>query len=179
MVYENGEADELLRKFYHLLLQTRRRHGVPIQPLSWFRNLIGCLGAALKIAVASKDDQPIAGILTLRYKHVLVFKYGCLDRRFSKYGGMQFLLWRAIEEAEQSDLWEFDLGRSDLDNPGLITFKDRWGAAQADLVYIRYGTPYANRFLKARQAPISGYVWSHAPDAMVTVAGRALYRHLG
>ena len=179
LVYEKGTTDPLLRKFYQLLLQTRRRHGVPIQPLSWFHNLIDHMDAALTIRVASKDGRAIASILTLCYKHVLVFKYGCMDRQFSKYGGMQLLLWRAIEEAKQSDLREFDLGRSDLDNPSLVTFKDRLGAAQAELVYFRYGTPYTSRFSKARQAPISKYLWSHAPDAMVTVAGRALYRHLG
>ena len=179
LVYEKGTTDLLLRKFYQLLLQTRRRHGVPIQPLSWFRNLIGCLDPGLTIRVASKYGRAIASILTLRYKHVLVFKYGCLDRRFSKYGGMQLLLWRAIEEAKQSDLWEFDLGRSDSDNPGLVTFKDRWGAVRSELVYLRCGTHSSHRLAKVQQASINKYLWSHAPCFMITAAGRAFYRHLG
>ncbi len=179
LVYEKGTADELLRKFYQLLLQTRRRHGVPIQPLSWFRNLIGCLDGALTIRVASKDGRAIASILTLRYKHVLVFKYGCLDRRFGKYGGMQFLLWRAIQEAGQSDLWEFDLGRSDLDNPGLIRFKDRWGATRRELAYLRYPMRHSQGISNVGQHLLSKYVWSHVPRGVLATAGRVLYRHMG
>ena len=179
LVYEKGTADSLLSKFYQLLLVTRRRHGLPIQPLCWFRNLIGCLDGNLTIRVASKDRQPIASILTLRYKHALVFKYGCLDHRFNKFGGMQFLLWRAIQEAKIDQLCEFDLGRSDSDNPGLVAFKDRWGATQGELVYFRYGAKHSDRLQKAHQAPISRYVWSHAPKTMLAAAGRALYRHLG
>lgn len=179
LIYENGQGDELLQKFYHLLLQTRHRLGVPIQPLSWFHNLIACLGTALKIAVASKDDNPVAGILTLRYKHVLVFKYGCLDRRFSKCGAMQSLLWRAIEEAKQSDLWEFDLGRSGLDHRGLVTFKDRWGANRRELVYLRYPFRHSRSFSAAGQQLLSKYFWPHMPRGVLATAGRILYRHMG
>lgn len=179
LVYEEGTADSLLSKFYHLLLVTRRRHGLPIQPIAWFRNLIACLGANLTIRVASKDGRPIASILTLRYRHVLVYKYGCSDHEFNNLGGMQFLFWRAIQEAKQGQLWEFDLGRSDSDNPGLVAFKDRWGAAPTKLVYFRYGAKYSHRLEKAHQAAISKYVWSHVPNAVLTAAGRAIYKHLG
>ena len=179
LVYEEGTADRLLSKFYQLLLVTRRRHGLPIQPVSWFRNLIACLGGHLTIRVASKDGRPIASILTLRYKRILVYKYGCSDERFNSLGGMQLLLWRSIQQAKKDQLCEFDLGRSDSDNAGLVAFKDRWGAAQSELVYSRYGAKYSDRLEKAHQAPISRYVWSHAPKTMLAAAGRALYRHLG
>ncbi len=133
LVYEEGGSESLLTKFYHLLLITRRRHGLPAQPADWFRNLIACLGEKAKIRVASKDGQPIASILTLRYKNVLVYKYGCSDHRFSNLGGMQFLFWNAIQEAKREQLSEFDIGRSDRDNPGLFAFKDRWGAVRTEL----------------------------------------------
>ncbi len=126
--FEEGRSESLLQQFYHLLLLTRRRQQLPPQPLNWFRNLIGCLEDGIGIRVASKDGHPVASILTLRYKDALVYKYGCSDARFSQYGGMQFLLWRAIQKAKQNGQREFDLGRSDCDNPGLVAFKDRWGS---------------------------------------------------
>src|SRR5271157_6244923 len=82
VTYEEGRSDSLLTKFYHLLLMTRRRHGLPAQPVDWFRNLIACLGERVKIRVASKNGQPVASIFTIRYKRALVYKYGCADRRF-------------------------------------------------------------------------------------------------
>src|SRR5580692_1696409 len=64
--YEEGSEDSLLRKFYHLLLTPRRRHGLAPHPVRWFKNLIACLGDKVKIRVASRDGRPIASVLTLR-----------------------------------------------------------------------------------------------------------------
>ncbi len=174
-----GTTESLLAKFYQLLVMTRRRQGLPVQPIEWFRNLINCLGDKACLWLASYDGYPIASIFTLRHKQTLVYKYGCSDRAFNRFGGMQLLLWKAIQDAKQRRLLRFDLGRTAPDNPGLITFKDRWGATKTDMTYLRDGTSYASRLSKAYQGAFSKYVWSYAPDAMVTAAGRALYRHLG
>jgi hypothetical protein len=177
--YEEGTSESLLERFYRLLLMTRRRHGIPTQPIKWFRNLIACLGTKVNIALASKDDQPIASILTLRHKCTVVYKYGCSDRKFNALGGMQFLFWQTIQKALEDQLWEFDLGRSDRDNPGLVVFKDRWGAAQSELTYLRCGRNSSRPLAKVGQTSISKYLWAHAPDSMLSAASRALYRHLG
>jgi len=179
VTYEEGRSDSLLTTFYHLLLMTRRRHGLPAQPVDWFRNILACVGDNAKIRVASTAGRPIACVLTLRYKNVLVYKYGCSDRKFSNLGGTQFLLWNAIQEAKRDQLTEFDMGRSDCDNPGLVTFKDRWGAARTEMVYLRCPSRHSNSVAKARQARISKYVWSHVPSGVLAAAGRALYRHMG
>ena len=41
LTYEAGTSERLLSSFYGLLRLTRRRHGLPPQPLAWFRNLVG------------------------------------------------------------------------------------------------------------------------------------------
>ncbi len=90
LVYEAGTSERLLSSFYGLLRLTRRRHGLPPQPLAWFRNLVDCMrdahstrfarsGQALAIHLASKDGQPIASILTLSFKKTMVYKYGGSD----------------------------------------------------------------------------------------------------
>ncbi len=179
LVYEKGVSEKLLRQFYRLLTSTRRRQGLPIQPMAWFRNLMNYFGNSLSFHVVSKDRKPIAGILTFRHKQTLVYKYGCSERVFSKFGGMQMALWRAIEEAKRDQVMELDLGRSDFDNTGLIAFKNRWGAAKTDITYYRHGTGYSERLSKAYRGSISRYVWSQMPNVMVAAAGRVLYRHLG
>ena len=130
LVYEEGRSEALLAKFYQLLVLTCRRKQLPPQPLAWFRHLISCMGDSLTIHVCSKDDRLIASVLTLSFKGSLVYKYGCSDPRLRNLGGTHLLLWRAIHEAKRSGRHEFDLGRSDLDTPGLVTFKDRWGATR-------------------------------------------------
>ena len=177
LVCEEGTSDRLLRQFYQLLIGTRRRHGLPTQPIEWFRNIISCLGKKLTIRVASKDGRPIAGILTLRFKHDLIYKYGCSDHRFHKLGGVQLLLWRAIQDAKKDQLWALDLGRSDSDNDGLIAFKNRWGATPVRLSYWRLSRTASGERTKLKR--LGRQLCAHAPLPVVSAAGRMLYRYMG
>jgi lipid II:glycine glycyltransferase (peptidoglycan interpeptide bridge formation enzyme) len=179
LAVEDGTTDALLKNFHQLLVMTRRRHGLPAQPTEWFRNLASKFGSNLTISVASSAGRPIAGIITIRHNRTLVYKYGGADHRFRSLGGMQLLLWRATQRATQDGLREFDLGRSDITDSGLVTFKDRWGAEQSILRYRRYGTMPSTRLAKTYQSSIGKYVWAHTPKAVLTAAGRVLYRQLG
>ena len=176
---EEGSEDSLLRKFYHLLLITRRRHGLAPQPVRWFRNLIACLGDKVKIRVASKDGRPVASILTLSHQRTLVYKYGCSDHRFNNLGGTQLLMWKAIQEAKNDRLDEFDMGRSDCDNPGLIVFKDRWGAARSTLFYLRYPLRQSQTIGEAMPGNVAKYIFAHAPDSLLAATGSMLYKYMG
>lgn len=176
VLYEEGNSPALLETFYQLLLRTRRRHRLPPQPKSWFRNLSKFLPESIKFRVASKDGQPIASILTFSYKNKLMYKYGCSDERYHKLGGMQLLLWRAIQEAKDKGFCEFDLGRCEWENVGLRMFKDRWGATRSPLTYWRHnsaGTSAEHEHQFARKI----LRWCPAP--LLEAAGRSFYRHIG
>ncbi|HXM62344.1 MAG TPA: GNAT family N-acetyltransferase [Terriglobales bacterium] len=179
LTYEEGSEDSLLRKFYHLLLITRRRHGLAPQPFRWFRNLIACLGDRVKIRVASKGGRPVASILTLRHQRTLVYKYGCSDHRFNNLGGTQLLMWRAIQEAKSDGLDELDMGRSDCDNPGLIAFKDRWRAARSTLSYLRHPLRYSQTISGVMPGNVAKYIFAHAPDSLLAATGNMLYKYMG
>jgi CelD/BcsL family acetyltransferase involved in cellulose biosynthesis len=181
---EFGRSEALLSAFYSLLILTRRRHEIPPQPLAWFRNLIDCFGEALTIRVASKNGQPVAAILTLRHKETLVYKYGCSDERLSNLGGTHLLFWHTIEEAKAENILRFDLGRSDIANEGLITFKNRWGAVAQSLVYSRLSRsvrPPANSVTSMGNwaRDFGKRILPHLPDTIFTTVGKALYRHIG
>jgi hypothetical protein len=176
---KDGRSAELLGQFYRLLVISRRRQQLPPQPLAWFRNLIDCLGDHVNISVASKGDQPIAAIVTLRFKDVLTYKYGCSDHRFHRFGGMQLLLWKAIEQAISAGLREFDMGRSDLDSPGLITFKDRWAAARSRLVYWASPAQSTARSHSIWKLNAAKKIFSHTPTTCLTLVGSSLYKHIG
>ena len=179
VTYERGRSERLLEDFYHLLLITRRRHRLLPQPRRWFENLLECMGEKLEIWVARKDGSAIAAMLTLRHHSCLVYKYGCSDAKAHNQGGMPFLFWRVIEESKQSGIDKIDLGRTDLDNDGLILFKDRLGARKQSLTYYRY----ANRNVvpRAHRWEVTGIreLFAHLPDAVLSTAGGMLYRHLG
>ena len=176
---EEGRSDAHVREFYRLTIVTRRRQGLPPPPLRWYRNIMECLGENSAIRLACKNNQPIAAILTLSYKQTLTYKYGCSDARYHKLGGMPFLLWKAIEQAKLAGDTQFDLGRSDLSNPGLITFKSRFGTVQSKLTYKVFPGDRDDRGMYSRRLKAAKRVFSILPDRMLVLAGRLLYPHIG
>jgi CelD/BcsL family acetyltransferase involved in cellulose biosynthesis len=178
---EVGRSESLLQKYYRLALQTRRRHQVPPQPLEWYRNLLACMGEAIEIYVASKGNTAVASIITLRFRNTVVYKYGCSDTAWNYLGATPLLFWRAIERAKAAGVSEFDLGRSDLDNQGLITFKARWASQSTALTYWRFpGRPRAaGGDRNSRVRKFAKLVFGYMPDSLLEVSGRLLYPHVG
>jgi hypothetical protein len=176
--YEAGYSEGLLEKFYRLLIITRRRQHLPPQPRQWFRHLMAEMGQNLTIRVASKDGEPVASIMTILHKKTMTYKYGCSDAQYNRLGGMALLYWKAIQEAKKVECVAFDLGRSNVDNEGLIAFKEHWGASRSVMNYWRY--PH-----KPKQAAstwktyLVNKVVSIAPDVSLVAAGRLLYPHIG
>lgn len=177
--YEAGRSESNMMKFYRLLVMTRRRHGVPPQPISWFRNLIDCFGENLTIHIASKDDRPIAAILTLLYRKTLVYKYGCSDAAFHRLGAMPMLFWKALQKGKQQDVEEFDLGRSNRDNPGLAVFKERLGATRSKLTYSRLGRVQSPAPPPDPRSRLVNVMFARMPSRVAQMAGRVMYRHIG
>ena len=180
LVYEEASGERLLREFYGLLLITRQRHQLPPQPLTWFRNLAAAFGAAMKVRVARLGGRAVAAIVTLRHRDVMVYKYGASDADFHRVGGMHLLFWKTIQEAHSAGCTALDLGRSDLDNDGLVTFKDRWGAVRSEITSWRDpAKPSPQSALRKHAVGGIQRLLGHAPAACRVAAGRFLYRHAG
>ena len=180
LIHEEGTGPQLLRKFYGLLVLTRKRHGLPPQPIAWFRNMLSMFGNGARVRIVSCGDVPIASLLTLTHNKSVVYKYGCSDQRYNRHAGMVSLFWRAIRDAKESGMQLFDMGRSDLDNPGLIQFKSNWSARNLPLTYWRYP--------QSTHRGVGGWVMgkglaesllSRLPESVLIAAGNALYKHAG
>jgi CelD/BcsL family acetyltransferase involved in cellulose biosynthesis len=176
--YEVGHSAQLLDEFYRLLLITRKRHQLLPQPRAWFRNLLQSMGDKLQIRIARKDDHPIAAILALRHQLSVVYKYGCSDETFHNLGGIPLLFWKLLEESKAAGAERVDLGRTDLSNEGLITFKDRLGATRKPLTYYRYAKA-PGRATAIENSRAVRRLLSLLPQAVSSRAGRVLYRHMG
>jgi CelD/BcsL family acetyltransferase involved in cellulose biosynthesis len=177
--YEDGNSEALLQKFYRLLVTTRRRQYLPPQPIAWFRGLIATFGNDLRIRIASKGDLPVAGILTLCNKRCVVYKHGGSIASLNKLGGMALLFWKTIQEAKDKGFEELDLGRSAVDNLGLIAFKEHWGATGTTLRYWRYPRPGPYVPRSAWQESLARRLVQAAPDLALEAVGTLLYRHIG
>lgn len=177
--YESGTSEKLLEHLRVLLALTRKRHLLPPQPLIWFRSLLDCLGSRITIRIAYRDKTPIAGILTLRHNGIMVYKYGGYDTRYRDCGGMAFLLWRSIQEACHEGLREFDLGRSEPRDAGLIRFKEGWGGTSSTLTYWNYGERRFDSTPSRIMSKFARQLFPYLPDWLIATAGSLLYKHLG
>ncbi len=180
LTVSEGRSEDLLQMFYALMMLTRRRHELPPQPISWFRNVLEFMGENALIRVAMKGEIPVASIFTLTHNRIAIYKYGCSDAAHHNLGGMPFLFWRAIQDAKASGAEEFDFGRSDNDNPGLISFKSHLGGQPSELIYYRYPRPRipTERQVKVRMK-LARKVFPLLPNRLLSAAGAILYRHIG
>jgi Acetyltransferase (GNAT) domain len=138
------------------------------------------MGDALEIRVASYQNTAVAGILTLRFKNTVVYKYGGSNQAYHKLGSMPFLLWRAIQEAKLQKVQTFDLGRSDCYNQGLVDFKEHWGAERRLMVYWRSPTSAENFLVNGGPAlQAAKQFFGFLPNSMLEAAAGLLYRHIG
>jgi CelD/BcsL family acetyltransferase involved in cellulose biosynthesis len=123
-------------------------------------------------------------MLTLQHKDTLIYKYGCSDARFNNLGSMHLLFWRSIQEAKIKGLRVLDFGRTDAEQDGLITFKNRWGAEQSVLTYSRFGVAEKSTHIFDLSASrwkrkATKFALSHLSPCVLSFIGQAVYRHIG
>jgi len=178
LTYERSRNDRLVDEFCALNLMTRKRHSLLPPPKAWFRNVMTEMNPSAEIRVARKDGISVAAILTLRHRDCVVFKYGCSNARYHRLGGMPFLLWRMIEESKAEGVERIDLGRTELENPGLIEFKDRIGTTRTKTSYLRY--PKAARTSGVQLSKLGGEreLLKFLPDTISSMMGSLVYKHI-
>ena len=179
LIEKCGRSEKLLKDFYKLFVATRSRHHLPPMSYAWFRNLQQCMSESLEIRLAYKGEIPISAILTLQFKDTVLYKYGCSDTRFNRFGATPWLLWRAIAAAKSNGATRFDLGRTEEDNKGLLEFKNHWVPQPIQLTYWRF--PESPTLDSAKGWPLKAakLAFGFVPKAFLRLTGRLLYRHVG
>lgn len=174
-----GRDDQALGIFYEAVLKTRRRHRLPPQPLSWFRNLLNRFADRALIRYASAAGRPVAAIFTIQHANKLFYKYGASDARFHNLGAIPFLFWHAIQDAVAQGLEELDLGRTDFEDAGLAAFKERWGALRSTISYQTWPSDASPRASHGNWiGRIAGRALAFMPDGCLAAVGRLAYRHI-
>jgi len=129
--------------------------------------------------LAYKDKIPVSAILTLRFRDVGYYKYGCSDVRFNNLGATPWLLWRAIAAAKSDGASEFDMGRTEEDNKGLLAFKNHWVPQPKQLVYLRFPEALPLDSAGNWKLRMAKRGFSLMPKQVLRIIGRLIYRHVG
>lgn len=179
LVEECGTSEKLLKDFYRLFVITRSRQQLPPIPYAWFRNLIQYQGNASKIHVAYSDENPIAAIITLRFRDVLYYKYACSVKSLNRFGAIPWLLWRAIVAAKSTGAVQLDMGRTEEANAGLLAFKNHWVPQPQELIYLNFPVTSVLGPVDGWKLKTAKRIFSYMPDRLLAIIGRLIYRHIG
>lgn len=180
LVAERRSDVEALDSFYRLHVATRSRLGAPTQPRGFIRDLEQLFAENLGfvLLVARRADIAAAAVF-LHHGGVLTYKYGASDARALGLRPNNLLFWEAIRWGCENGMDRLYLGRTDVGQESLRTFKLAWGAEEDELVYTHLGneTPRsADRGVLGRALAVG---LRRSPPIASRVAGELLYRHAG
>src|SRR6516165_251580 len=96
MVTRNREA---VGEFYLLHVETRRRHGLPPQPSSFFFNIYEEIiknGHGFAV-LARLGSRTIAAAIFFHFGRNGLYKYAASDKRFQEFRANDLVMWRGIQ----------------------------------------------------------------------------------
>jgi len=172
---------EAILEFYRLHVRTRRRHGVPPQPESFFLNIHDEVikpGLGF-VVVARSGSRPIAAAVFFQFGKKAVYKFGASDERLQELRGNNMIMWEGIRFLAQNGAETLHFGRTSLKNDGLRRFKLTWGTQEETIEYVKFDT-VAGAWVTGRDAA-SGFheaIFGRLPSALNRLAGAIIYPHL-
>jgi hypothetical protein len=178
---EIARTREAILSFYELHGQTRKRHGLPPQPVSFFLNIYEEVikpGSGF-VALASNESGPVAGAVFFHFGKKAVYKFGASDERLQELRGNNLIMWEAIRFLARHGIETLDFGRTSLQNDGLRRFKLTWGTEEQVIQYLRFDAA-AGAWVRGRDNA-SGFhsaVFGRLPLALNRLAGTLIYPHL-
>jgi hypothetical protein len=172
---------EAIETFYQLHCRTRRRHGLPPQPFSFFRNIHRhILGRGQGfLSLARHAGRPIAASVFFHFGTKALYKFGASDERFQQLRCNNLVMWEAIKRLANQGFEELTFGRTSPGEGGLRRFKLGWGAEEYPIAYRRYDFS-KQQFVstKDRAHGWHNHLFRAMPLPILRFAGARLYRHL-
>ena len=164
--------------FYRMLVDTRRRHGAPVQPRRFFDRLWDTIMADGLgfLLLAYNEGKPVGGTVYLHYKGMVTYKYNASAPEYWNLRVNHLLLWSGIEWGCEQGCACLDFGRTETSNRNLRDFKNGWGTIEEPLVY----STIADREPKhssGRLDALVKLVIRHSPPAVCRWLGETMYKH--
>ncbi len=176
-----------IEQYYQLHIQTRRRHGLPPQPVRFFRAIQRhIISEGLGFIVIVEDgasSQVIASAIFFEFGGTAFYKFGASDTSAWSLRPNNLLFSHAIAYlSERNQSSQLDLGRSDLPDVELHRFKRGWGAEEFPLKYFSY-RPLDESWIAGSPPEVSGdKIYNHLfralPSTVNRLAGSLLYPHI-
>jgi hypothetical protein len=175
------QSREAVEIYYALHCQTRKKHGLPPQPISFFHNLYRHLieRDLGQVFLAYHHGRPVAGAVFLQSFRQALYKFGASDEANLELRANNLVFWTAIRHYAERGYQTLDLGRTSLDQSGLRRFKLGWGAVETTIEYVKFDLR-RDRFLTERDH-VTGWhtaLFRRLPIPVLRWLGARLYPHL-
>jgi hypothetical protein len=173
---------ESVREFYRLNCLTRREHGFPPQPWSFFKKIHDHIIAMNLgfVVLASYRGKTIAGAVYFHFGDKALFKYGASDKNYQHLRANNLVMWEAIKYYCQNGYKSLNLGRTEPENKGLLQFKSGWRPKEHVINYYKYD--FKKRAFVQNSSRVTGFhnkIFKNMPIPILNVVGSILYKHMG
>jgi hypothetical protein len=174
-------SPDAMAQFYKLHVRTRRRHGVPPQPRSFFINIQRHLispGFGFIVLVECQKG-PIAAAIFFKLGRHAVYKFGASDERLQELRANNLAMFEGIKRLAEGGAETLHFGRTDKENEGLRRFKLSWGTREAEISYGKFNISADNWVgPRTRRSTLHNRIFRILPGFVNKVAGAMLYPHL-
>jgi hypothetical protein len=171
--------------FYQLLVELRRKkYRILPQSKDFYRLIFRhfCTAGAGYLGIVRKEGQPVAAALILRSGSTLFDKMGVSDLEFQEFRPNNLLLWEVMKLGNATGATALDMGLTQADHEGLISFKDSLGGSRIPVIYHRLlprgFDESRERATKALLKQTTDFIIASNPDNdMLAEAGTMLYKY--
>jgi len=178
LIVRNRQA---IGDFYQLHVQTRRRHGLPPQPASFFLSIYEHIikpGLGF-IVLAQQGPRPIAAAIFFCFGKNALYKYGASDKRFQALRANNLVMWQGIQFLARNGAEKLHFGRTEQENEGLRRFKLSWNTQEETINYFRVDPSGRQCLAPARHdSAFHKRIFCRLPLAFNRLAGSMIYPHL-
>jgi hypothetical protein len=177
---EISRSEEAVRNYHRLHCQTRRRHGLPPQPYSFFRNIHRYVmsGEQGVVVTGWHENRAVAAAVFFHQASEALYKFGASDETRQHLRANNLVMWAGIEHFARQGCRTLCFGRTSLTNEGLRHYKLGWGTDEREHKYFKYDFR-ANAFLHDSDRAVGWYnpVFRALPVFVSRWIGAVLYRH--
>jgi hypothetical protein len=169
-----------MEAYYQLQVETRRRHGLPVQPHNFFSQIQKHViePGFGSIVLASVDGTIAAGMVMFHWKETVIAKYAASHSQFWKFRPNNLVFWEAIKWSCQNGYTYFDMGRSNNEDEGLQRYKQSWGANSTPLYYSNMAESVCSRPEKQPPKWMQAFI-QKAPCIVCKTTGALIYKYFG
>lgn len=179
---EFSDSADALNKFYHLNCITRKRHGLPPQPYSFFKQVYKYIfseGLGV-VSLAYYYKKPIAGAVFFHFGKKALYKFGASEFKYQHLRPNNLIMWETIKYYNAKGFEDFSFGKTEPDNEGLRRFKLAWGSEEEKIFTFKYDL-FKDKFIPNPDASkgFHNFIFRIMPVPLLKIVGKTIYRHVG